>query len=64
MMVVASGELANLTRYVSRVLERILQERGESLVSDVLPSVQGLYDDLRHMVDTRTPYTDNRSLMS
>ncbi|OJA12112.1 hypothetical protein AZE42_06628 [Rhizopogon vesiculosus] len=52
---VSSGELANLTRYVSWVLEKLLHERGET-VSVALPSVQDLCDDLRHKIDdTRTP---------
>ncbi|OJA21309.1 hypothetical protein AZE42_11109 [Rhizopogon vesiculosus] len=51
----SSEELANLTRYVSWVLEKLLRKRGET-VSVVLPSVQNLRDDLRRKVeDTRTP---------
>ncbi|OAX30754.1 hypothetical protein K503DRAFT_806773 [Rhizopogon vinicolor AM-OR11-026] len=51
---VSSGELANLTRDVNWVLEKLLQERGED-VGIVSPSVQDLCGDLRRKVeDTRT----------
>jgi hypothetical protein len=54
---VASTELADLTRYVSWVLEKLLQERPE-VASVALPSVQGLYDYLRRIIaHTRAPST-------
>lgn len=53
---VASGELADLTRYVNWVLEKLRQERPE-VASVALPSVQGLSDDLRRIAHTRTPRT-------
>jgi len=45
----ASGESANLTRYVGWVLEKLQGKRREDSVSIALSSVQGLCEDLRRM---------------
>jgi len=46
-----NGELRELTRYVSWVLERLLQMEQENLARFALPSVQGLYDELQRRAE-------------